>query len=208
MNLIDPDGRRVEPANAITGNQLIQMIVDIEKTFPNNSILALRQFNRLGTDYYLEAPGVGTLNAIDVKHMLNVAFVTYSGGQKGGSGRAGGHINELIQLLNWSPSVYSPEDVPSNNLGAQFGEGLQMELLLSVQLRAFLEQIGVNMNDPESLEAFKKAIQAYNAANQNQDSVFSDDESSYWHSGENDAAGDNMWNPPPGPSGYRGNNFR
>ncbi|MCD4655027.1 FG-GAP-like repeat-containing protein [bacterium] len=203
INMIDPDGRRVEPANARLGNQMIQFIERIEKGSGthNNAFRTLQialTYNK--NDYYLQANGVGILSAIDFKHFLHTALFASVGTE--GFGRLAGHFNEMYQGEE-SSSYYSLEDIPTNNLGSAFGAWFVSGIPLSVQLRVFFQMIGVNMNDQEALGEWKGFIETYNANHSNQSGYDEEDASSHGH-GATDASGLPMWEPRDHPDGYAG----
>ncbi len=180
FNYIDPDGRKVEPARIITGNELINQIYAIQQANPSfTPRQTLAHWNNLEfiqRDVYLQAEGIGMLNTIDIKHMLTVAEISSWGlyRQHGYAlGVFAGHVQEMILQGPWHHSFYSPEDVPSNKVGAIFGSIMMNNFAFSTQLRLFLEFIGANMDDLESLETHRNMIRIYNENNSNE-KVFTD----------------------------------
>jgi len=206
--MIDPDGRKVEPALARLGDQIIQFAARIEAANGSqmDPFATLQTIcTEYGANYYLEAPGVGELSAIDLKHFLHTALWA-SVFHQSAFGRLAGHANEYRQRR--TSSFYSPEDVPSNNLGSLFGADLASGIPLSVQLKTFFQMLGINMNDEAALEGWKNYIQAYNDANPVQSGYNEEDESTYTRSfgyGAQNAANESMWGPKDHPDGYAGN---
>ncbi len=160
LKYVDPDGKRVEPARIMTGNEYLQQIYTIQKSHPKwTAIQVLSYWNKSPQDIYLQAEGVGPLNSIDVKHMLRVAEISASAGYSGGI--VAGHINEILLQGKRNPSYYSEEDLPSNRIGAILGSTIEEDYALSTQLRVLFESIDVNMENLENLETHKKWIENY-----------------------------------------------
>ncbi len=112
-------------------------------------------------DLFLQADCVGFLGGLDFKHFIAVASMAGESDSEG-FGNFMGWFNEEIIQGPGDPSYNSWEDIPSNNRGAPFGAGLIPDIPLSIQMRAYFQMSGVNMNDQEALDVWKKWIHFVN----------------------------------------------